>query len=481
VAEVLKNLGRHIATFARRHPLLLGVVAAGVVLRILVEIAYWPALFYSDSWEYIQLAYSKSIVAFSGSRPSGYPLLIHLLSLPGRNLATITIVQHLAGLATGVIAYALLKRLGIRTWLAVVVAAVILLDSYAIALEQHIMAETFVALALLLSAMVAALYSRSSLPMAAAGLLLAGAVSMRVAALFAVPAFVLFVIVRARPARVLAASLAGLALPLLAYGSLHAADGRGFGFTENIGGWAFYGRVAAIADCRGADIPAQTRPLCETAAARAKGRSPSWYINSPDSPAHRTFGFDPSPRISGLLSDFAFAIMRAHPAEYVVLVAGDFARVFEPGGGGVDTPLRFPEKGSFTWESVQPLKTWHDTYFPDYRRTIREPSGLLLAYQNVFHAARWLLGAFVLAMVLATVLSFFGRPRCSLRAIYLLFGGMGVGLVLGSVATVEMNLRFLIPAIPLILCGGVLASRDVAEAGSSKWRWIGDSSPGFGS
>jgi hypothetical protein len=368
------------------------------------------------------------------------------------------------------------------------VAAVILLDSYAIALEQHIMAETLFALAILLSAVIAALYRQRPGLMAASGVLLAGAVSMRVAGLYAVPAFVLFVLVKARPARAAVAALVGLVLPLLAYASLHAADGRGFGFTETIGGWALYGRVASIADCRGADIPAETRPLCQTDTERAKGLPPSWYIFSPSSPAHREFGFDPSPRISGLLEDFAVAIVRAHPARYVELVAGDFARVFEPGGGGVDTPLRFPQKGSFTWESVQPLKTWHDRYFPDYRRTIREPSGFLVAYQKVFHTARWLMGAFVLAIVLAAVISFFGRPRRSARAIYLLFGGMAVGIVLGSVATVEMNVRFLIPAIPLLVCGGVLALRDLVEAGSARWRWLGrlsqqpaESSPRFSS
>jgi dolichyl-phosphate-mannose-protein mannosyltransferase len=473
VPEGLNNLGRRIAAFARLHPLLVGVVVIAVVLRTLVEVAYWPALFYSDSWEYVNLAYSRSIVAFSGDRPSGYPLLMHLLSLPGRSLATITIAQHLAGIAIGVTAYAFLRRLGIREWVAVVAAAVILLDSYAIALEQHIMAETFFALAILLSAAIAALFAKSPLLMATSGVLLAGAVSMRVAGLYAVPAFVLFVLVKARPARAAAAALAGLALPLLAYASLHAADGRGFGFTETIGGWALYGRVSSIADCRGAGIPAETKPLCQTAEQRAKGHPPSWYVFSRNSPAHRQFGFDPSPRVSGLLSDFAFAIVRANPADYVELVATDFARIFEPGGGGVDTPLRFPRKGSFTWESVQPLKTWRDTYFPDYRRKIREPSGLLSAYQTVFHTARWLLGALVLAIVLAAVVSLFGRPRRSARAIYLLLGGMGVGIVLGSVATVDMNVRFLVPAVPLLICGGVLASRDLAEAASTKWRWHG--------
>jgi hypothetical protein len=173
------------------------------------------------------------------------------------------------------------------------------------------------------------------------------------------------------------------------------------------------------------------------------------------------------------LGDFALAIVRAHPSRYVEVVAADFARVFEPGGGGVDTPLRFPQKGSFTWESVQPLKTWHDTYFPEYRRTIREPSGFLMAYQRVFHSARWLMGAFVLAIALAAVVRFFGRPRRSARATYLLFGGMAVGIILGSVATVDLNVRFLVPVIPLLACGGVLALRDLAEAASTRWHWIG--------
>ena len=120
------------------------------------------------------------------------------------------------------------------------------------------------------------------------------------------------------------------------------------------------------------------------------------------------------------------------------------------------------------------MKTWHDTYFPDYQRTIREPSGFLLAYQKVFHTARWLMGALVLAILLATVVRFFGQPRRSSRSIYLLLGGMAIGLILGPVATVELNIRFLLPAIPLLVCGGVLALRDLAEAVAPKWRWMGE-------
>jgi hypothetical protein len=146
------------------------------------------------------------------------------------------------------------------------------------------------------------------------------------------------------------------------------------------------------------------------------------------------------------------------------MVAGDFVRVFEPEGPGVDSTLTFPRTGSFRWESVIPEKLIRDKYFPDYKRRIREPAGFLLAYQRVFHTPRWLLGIFSLAIVLAAIASFFGPPRSSARAAYLLLGGMGLGIVLGSIATVELNVRFLVPAIPLLICGGVLALRDLTVA-----------------
>ena len=56
--------------------------------------------------------------------------------------------QHLAGLVTGVLVYALMLRLRLPRWLATVGAAVVVLDAYAIALEQQVLAEAFFTLAL---------------------------------------------------------------------------------------------------------------------------------------------------------------------------------------------------------------------------------------------------------------------------------------------------------------------------------------------
>jgi hypothetical protein len=116
----------------RTHWPIVIVLAAATVVRIGVAIAYWPAVFFGDSWSYLNLAYEGG---FAPDRPSGYPQAIHLLSVFGRDLGTITIAQHLAGLVTGVLVYALMLRLRLSRWLATVGAAVVVLDAYAIALE----------------------------------------------------------------------------------------------------------------------------------------------------------------------------------------------------------------------------------------------------------------------------------------------------------------------------------------------------------
>ena len=69
----------------------------------------------------------------------------------GRSLAAITVAQHLAGLVTGVLVYALILRLRLPRWLATAGAALVVLDAYAIALEQQVLAEAFFTLALVAS------------------------------------------------------------------------------------------------------------------------------------------------------------------------------------------------------------------------------------------------------------------------------------------------------------------------------------------
>ena len=242
--------------FRRHWPFAL-VVAAAAIVRVGVAVAYRPALFYSDSWAYVDRTWCCRGVAFTPYPPSGYPALMQLLSPVGRQLAVITSAQHVAGLLVGVILYALLLRAGVNRVAAALAAAVVLLDAYSIALEQHIMAEPFFTLALTASAYFATDPRRVARAIAASGLLLGAAVTMRAAALFAIPVWLAYILWTYRRPRLVATAAVCLAVPLSAYAVAGAVEGypfdpvRSFALSGGNTGWALYGRVGSIADCNG--------------------------------------------------------------------------------------------------------------------------------------------------------------------------------------------------------------------------------------
>src|SRR5215208_34763 len=264
-----------VARLAREHAPLLAVLAAAAMLRVGVALAYRPGLFFIDSWGYLDVALRADPVGFAPERPSGYPLLLNLLFLPGRSIALVTAVQHLAGLATGVLAYILLLRLGARRGIAAAAAGVVLFDSYAVALEQHLLTEAFFGLTLL-SAGYTAIVSRGALGLALSGSLLGVAITMRTAGLFALPVWLVYLAWSRRGLGPSAAGAAALLVLVCGYAALHArgdptrhANPNTFSLTE-MDGWYLYAKTAGIADCDGAEIPARARPLCQPPQERSR-------------------------------------------------------------------------------------------------------------------------------------------------------------------------------------------------------------------
>src|SRR4051794_7271736 len=176
----MERLGQRISD----HRAMAVVLGIAVVLRVLAMVAYSPALFFSDSWAYVYAAWQRSTIAILPDRPSGYGLAIKVLGLGQHVLTPLITVQHLAGLATGVLVYALLIRRGVPKLAGAVAAAVVLLDANVIGLEQHVMPEALFTLALLGAVALTAerLTDRWTVPVA--GLLLAVSVLLRTAGLF---------------------------------------------------------------------------------------------------------------------------------------------------------------------------------------------------------------------------------------------------------------------------------------------------------
>jgi len=103
-------LARRLPALAREHWLLAVLLVAGLVLRILVQVAYRPALFYIDSMKYL-------FGAYPGNDPPGYQILIRPV-LAVADPSFLAAVQHVLGLAMAVVLYVVLQRRGVPRWLA---------------------------------------------------------------------------------------------------------------------------------------------------------------------------------------------------------------------------------------------------------------------------------------------------------------------------------------------------------------------------
>jgi hypothetical protein len=299
----------------RRHWLAAALLAAGLVLRVLAQLAYRPALFYIDSVKYLYNA--------QGNDPEGYKAPLRAILLVG-NLDVVTALQHLLGLAMAVVLYVLLLRLGVSRWLAALAIAPVLLDGYQLQLEQTIMPTVWFE-ALIVAGLAVLLWRPDpGWRRAATGGLLLGtsAIVAQVGEAFVVPA-VIFLLVAGggwRRATVRAAALfVAFAVPILAYctGSYLAT---GSFEVSHQGVTSLYGRMAAAVDCKTIRLPAADRSVCPTAAEQAKGND--WLAYNPASPVQAIYRTRPRLEVNQIITSFDSAVLRQQP----LLVLKDYGR-----------------------------------------------------------------------------------------------------------------------------------------------------------
>ena len=154
------------------------LLLAGAVLRLMTWRAYRPALLFPDSRIYLLAAAREELQA---TRPAGYSAFLWpFLHLHLGGLASISLVQHLLGLAMAAAIYLLLLRLRVWPWLAALATAPLLLDSMQLALEQYVMADTLFEALLLASCLLLLWRRRPGVPLLlAAGLALGLAATVR--------------------------------------------------------------------------------------------------------------------------------------------------------------------------------------------------------------------------------------------------------------------------------------------------------------
>ena len=333
-AALMTAARRHWLATARRHWLMTALLLAGLVLRVLTQVAYRPALLYIDSVKYVY-------GAWPGTDPVGYKVPLRFILLFG-DLSTVAAVQHLLGLGMAVTLYLVLLRRGCPRWLSALAAAPVLLDAYQLQMEQTIMPDVWFE-ALIVAGLAALLWRpRPGLrTIIAAGLILGCSATLRqVGEILVLPAAVYVAIAaggwRGRAGHAVALC-AAFAVPILFYSSISLAENGHFQLSHS-GTSELYGRVAADADCATLRLPGYERSLCPTPRQRALG--PDGLEHSASSPL-KDFVAPAGRQQSKIISNFNHQVLLQQPMRIIGGISRDAVKLFaltrntSPG----DTPI----------------------------------------------------------------------------------------------------------------------------------------------
>src|SRR5580692_7179136 len=321
-----------LAARARRHWLFGLVLVAALVVRILTALAFRPIMWFGgDSASY--LATGLRLIP-DPSRVGGYGFMLWVLrprlGLALHSFALVAVVQHLMGLAMGVLVYLLARRFGLPAWAATLATIPVLFDAYELQLESDAVPDIpfgFLVLLALYLLLRAPGERRPARTTAAAFLLGVSAllwpVGLVLLAVLLVVLLAALLIRRAGLVTVLAALLAG-ALPVAAYSAWFSTREHQFSLTRSDGVY-LWSRTMSFADCAVIRPPAAERALCPPPGPRIAA---SLYIWNANSPVLAMPGGRFSARTNRLALHFALRAIAAQPGDYAAAVGHDFALSF---------------------------------------------------------------------------------------------------------------------------------------------------------
>ncbi len=305
----------------RRHWLAVALLAAGLVLRVLAQLAYRPVLFYIDSVKYLYNA--------EGNDPEGYKAPLRAILFVA-NLDTVAVVQHLLGLAMAVVIYVLLLRRGASRWLAALAIAPVLLDAYQLQQEQTIMPTTWFE-ALLVAGLAVLLWRPDPgwRRIIVAGLVLGGsALFWQAGEVLIVPGVIYLLAAGGGWRRAVgraAALCVAFALPIVAYSAGSYLSGGPFGLSHQ-GVTSLYGRTAAAVDCATIRLTPAERAICPTASQQALGDD--WLAFNPDSPVQTIYNELPRAEVNSTITSFNAAVLRQQPLRVLDAYGQDVLRLY---------------------------------------------------------------------------------------------------------------------------------------------------------
>jgi hypothetical protein len=441
------------------HGPFLVALLVGAALRVVVELAFPPALIHADGPTY--LAFLKTFEP-DPYHPAGYGLLVlYPLSLLTANVAAVAVAQHLMGLAVAVVAYALLRRWGVGRWLAMLATLPVVFDSLQLILEQTVLSDTLFELLLVLAVAALGWTRRPSVPTALiAGLMLGGAVVVRLVGeplVLVAAGFCLLAADRWQAKlRTAVVLVLGFALPIGAYATWYHAEHGVFALSQ-FGGKALYIRTTSFVDCSKLSVPHYQRVLCPREPLGQRS-DPTYYGWQDPRTIPRLIPPSGTSR-NDAMHQFAVAAIHQQPTDYVRVVLRDVALNFD-----LWRTNRFEYWGASSWRfSHYPLRRPKERVLLAYAEhggeqlTAREPyADALVTYQRVGYLPGPLLLGCLLLAVLGSV--GVGRSRhAGKRSICMLLTATAIVLLVVPAITAGFSWRYQLPALALLPAGAALA------------------------
>jgi hypothetical protein len=477
VAAVLRGWLAGFAGLAGRHRLFSVVAGVSVVPRVVTMAGFRPAiLFKLDSYDYL---WGAEHLRPNPVNPSGYSVFLWLLR-PFHSLALVAALQHLAGLAVAVMVYAVLRRFGVRGWIATAAAAPVLFDPAQFLMEQLIMAD-LLAFALMLASFAVLLWRQrpGAARAAAAGLLMGASAVVRPTTLPLIVFLAVFLLARRAGWRAAGAVALAGAAPVLAYMAWFAAASGSFNLT-NSNGLFLWSRTMSFADCAVIRPPAGLAALCPDRQPRQQARGPgaarllpkvylwdhhAWMWTSGAAPAGPivpdTAAFTTANNQRALR--FAIAAIKAQPLGYATAVAKDAARPFVfsdtfpfPGPAQPTIATLGRANRAYALASVRGYLGTTAGIGPylGHRlgaRLVQPWARLIRGYQHLIF-----LPGPLFALIVAAGLGGILIPRRRVPAAVLLWTS-AVTVVVLPIAEHEYTYRYVIPAVPLACMAAALA------------------------
>ena len=416
------------------------------------------------------------------SRVGGYGFMLWALR-PLHSFALVAAVQHLMGLAMGVLVYLIARRFGLPAWAATLATVPVLFDAYELQLEADAVPDVPFGLLVLL-----ALYlllrspgeRRPAATAAAAFLLGVSAllwpVGLVLLAVLLVVLLAALLIRRAGLVTVLAALLAG-ALPVAAYAAWFSVHERQFSLTRSDGVY-LWSRTMSFADCAVIRPPAGERALCPPPGPR---KAASLYIWDGNSPLLALPGGRFSARTNRTALHFALRAIAAQPGDYAAAAGHDFSLSFfwdrpvHPDAGIVDryqfadaatawvpAGMRTPGGGTVARDQAAYNNGRHQGPAPT--RAVQPYASWLVSYQRYVYLPGTLLGVILLAGLAAMI----ARRRVYPAGLPWAFA---VTILLVPPLVADFDLRYLVPAVPVACLAAALAFAPGAGPEVVQRRW----------